>query len=255
MSRTSAATAAAVLELAAELAVVPSPQLPDAVMARLTTLIAGELVVLNDVLGSDAAVVHQPPRGPGGPDPSARLTEVLGEHPVIAHYLSTRDPRPCRVSDLVTRSQWRSSRAFSLLARPHGVDHVLTIPVTLSATGGLAYSISRSGPDFSAHERDVAGLLQPALAALHRPRPGAVPATGAPAVTAATSTEGRGLLTAREHEVLALLAHGLTAQRIAGDLHLSPRTVRKHLQHLYAKLGVHDRLSAVNAGRARGWIP
>jgi DNA-binding CsgD family transcriptional regulator len=248
MSRSSAADAASVLELAAELSQVPSPRLPDDVMARLPALVPGELVVLNSVLSSDEATVQHPTTGAPGTDPSARLTEVLAEHPVVAHYLSTRDPRPCRVSDLVTQQQWRSSRAYSLLARPHGVDHVLTIPVSMGATGGLAYTISRSGSDFSDRDRDVAALLQPALAVLHQPRHG--PA----AEPTAARSPGRGVLTVRELEVLELLAEGRTAQRIATDLHLSPRTVRKHLEHVYTKLGVGDRLSAVNAGRARGWL-
>lgn len=248
MNRSSAADVASMLELAAELSLVPSPRLPDVVMTRLPLLIPGELVVLNRVVSDDEATVQHPTTDAPGSDASARLTDVLAEHPVVAHYLSTRDPRPCRVSDLVSQQQWRSSRAFSLLARPHGVDHVLTIPVSMGATGGLAYTISRSGRDFSARDRDVAGLLQPALTALHHRRPGAAAGGGAGGST------GRDVLTVREHEVLELLAEGRTAQRIATDLHLSPRTVRKHLEHVYTKLGVGDRLSAVNAGRTRGWL-
>jgi DNA-binding CsgD family transcriptional regulator len=52
-------------------------------------------------------------------------------------------------------------------------------------------------------------------------------------------------LTARELEVLALLAQGMIARTIAAQLGLSPRTVNKHLGNLYRKLGTHDRLLAV----------
>lgn len=63
-------------------------------------------------------------------------------------------------------------------------------------------------------------------------------------------TEGRSL-TARELAVLVLLAEGLTAVAIARKLAIAERTVRKHLERIYAKLGVTDRLSAVlNAQRA-----
>lgn len=61
-------------------------------------------------------------------------------------------------------------------------------------------------------------------------------------------------LTAREVEVLQLLAEGLLARTIAARLGLSPRTVHKHLSNVYAKLGVHDRLVAVSIARAQGLI-
>ncbi|MGC3994791.1 MAG: LuxR C-terminal-related transcriptional regulator [Propionicimonas sp.] len=61
-------------------------------------------------------------------------------------------------------------------------------------------------------------------------------------------------LTAREVEVLQLLAEGLLARTIAARLGLSPRTVHKHLSNVYSKLGVHDRLVAVSIARAQGLI-
>ena len=48
----------------------------------------------------------------------------------------------------------------------------------------------------------------------------------------------RGLLTAREREVLALVAEGLTDGAIAQRLYLTRRTVETHLGHVFAKLGV-----------------
>lgn len=54
-------------------------------------------------------------------------------------------------------------------------------------------------------------------------------------------------LTAREHEVLGLLASGLGPIQIAGALAISPRTVATHVEHIYAKLGVHTRAQAVAA--------
>ena len=52
-------------------------------------------------------------------------------------------------------------------------------------------------------------------------------------------------LTPRESEVLLKLTSGRTARAIARELGVSERTVRKHLEHVYEKLGVHDRLGAV----------
>jgi DNA-binding NarL/FixJ family response regulator len=52
-------------------------------------------------------------------------------------------------------------------------------------------------------------------------------------------------LTAREVHILELLAAGLTADAIGRHCGISPRTVGKHLENIYAKLGCHDRLTAV----------
>jgi DNA-binding CsgD family transcriptional regulator len=52
-------------------------------------------------------------------------------------------------------------------------------------------------------------------------------------------------LTAREREVLAWVARGKTNAEIARVLWLAPSTVRKHLENVYAKLGVSTRTAAV----------
>ena len=49
----------------------------------------------------------------------------------------------------------------------------------------------------------------------------------------------------REREVLALTADGLSAPQIGARLHLSPATIKSHLQNVYEKLGVSDRAAAV----------
>lgn len=58
-------------------------------------------------------------------------------------------------------------------------------------------------------------------------------------------------LTGRQAEVLRLLALGYSTQRIAEQLYLSPATVRKHLEHIYERLGVTSRTEAVAVARHR----
>jgi DNA-binding CsgD family transcriptional regulator len=57
-------------------------------------------------------------------------------------------------------------------------------------------------------------------------------------------------LTSREAEVLACVDRGLTDMQIAVELAVSPRTVGKHLEHAYVKLGVPNRMAAVAKVRA-----
>ncbi|HET8628589.1 MAG TPA: response regulator transcription factor [Thermomicrobiales bacterium] len=64
----------------------------------------------------------------------------------------------------------------------------------------------------------------------------------APAAPSATYPAG---LTAREVEVLRLVAQGLSNADVAARLFLSPRTVNTHLTSIYGKLGVENRAAAV----------
>ncbi|CCH31029.1 LuxR C-terminal-related transcriptional regulator [Actinosynnema sp. NPDC047251] len=61
-------------------------------------------------------------------------------------------------------------------------------------------------------------------------------------------------LTDRERSVLAVLAQGLTAEAIARRMDISPRTVHRHLQHLYRKLGTADRLATVLRAQSLGLL-
>jgi DNA-binding NarL/FixJ family response regulator len=60
-----------------------------------------------------------------------------------------------------------------------------------------------------------------------------------------TDFHGRKLLTAREQQVLHLLADGLSNSQLALELKLSEHTVKNHLFRIYEKLGVSNRMEAV----------
>jgi DNA-binding CsgD family transcriptional regulator len=57
---------------------------------------------------------------------------------------------------------------------------------------------------------------------------------------------GRGALSARELEVLGLVAEGKTSREIAAALTISTHTVRRHLENTFAKLGVKSRAAAIS---------
>ncbi len=65
---------------------------------------------------------------------------------------------------------------------------------------------------------------------------------------------GRETVSERELEVLQLVAAGSTNREIAERLFISEATVKTHLLHIYAKLGVNDRAAAVGAGFERGLL-
>jgi DNA-binding NarL/FixJ family response regulator len=75
-------------------------------------------------------------------------------------------------------------------------------------------------------------------------------------VTPATRSPGApvlpGEVTAREAEVLALIAAGLSNREIAVRLHVTEATVKSHINRLFAKIGVRDRAQAVRYAFERG---
>lgn len=83
-------------------------------------------------------------------------------------------------------------------------------------------------------------LVGPIMRELVRP-----PAASGPGAAAASSEPGTPALTARELEVLELMAEGLDHATIADQLYLSPHTARTHIRNVLRKLGAHTRLDAV----------
>lgn len=62
-------------------------------------------------------------------------------------------------------------------------------------------------------------------------------------------------LTTREREVLGHVARGLTSREIAQKLVLSEKTVRNHLEHIYAKIGASNRVGASLYALSHGLVP
>jgi DNA-binding CsgD family transcriptional regulator len=75
-----------------------------------------------------------------------------------------------------------------------------------------------------------------------------------PAILTLPPTQSLEPPTAREREVLALAASGLSTRAIGERLFLSENTIKSHLARIYGKLGARNRAEAVSAGLQAGWI-
>ncbi|WP_245982398.1 response regulator transcription factor [Lentzea flaviverrucosa] len=137
--------------------------------------------------------------------------------------------------------------AWGDIMRPLEVEHQMAIPLTLHGHCHRAFVLVTCGTDFSDDDLTLARRLQALLIGLDRqaqalerwmPR--------------APSHEAS--LTNREVAVLGLVADGLTARAIARRLLISPRTVQKHLEHVYAKLRATDKVSAVLKAQSLGLL-
>ena len=81
-----------------------------------------------------------------------------------------------------------------------------------------------------------------------------VPAASAPFVADAASLE-RLRITPREHEILQLIAAGLSTREIAERLFVSENTVKTHTSRLLEKLDARRRTQAVQTAKAAGILP
>ncbi len=62
-------------------------------------------------------------------------------------------------------------------------------------------------------------------------------------------------LTVREVEVLLLVARGMSSRQIAGQLVISPKTARNHIEHIYTKIGASSRVTACLFAMHEGLVP
>ncbi len=168
------------------------------------------------------------------------------ENPLLQYYMRTQDGRAMRFSDLVTSEELRALPLYKELYRPMGVEHQLAFTLPGSPRQVLAIAMTRGEKDFSDAERDFINdarpfLIQAYLNAIAHQAARAVPqALSSPLLE---TLEAAGL-TPREAEALQLVALGRSNHHVARKLGISHRTVGKHLERAFRKLGVGDRSSA-----------
>jgi len=143
-------------------------------------------------------------------------------------------PRPC----------FRGCTARALPERGEDME-MFAMPALTKAgrrvwlTTAMAVSATLAGPRATVCVfRDVTATRE----LLTRVVDGVMPGKFTPRVAAPT----RAGLTRRETEVLRLMTDGLNTRGVANRLDLSRATVRNHVQHIFGKLGVHNRLEAVS---------
>jgi DNA-binding CsgD family transcriptional regulator len=169
-------------------------------------------------------------------------------HPILQYSRASGGLGFLQIADVPER--WLTPgtmAAWYERARPWGCADQLAFPVQRRADGRRAFVVGRDAP-FSPRELDVARRVWPLLCGLDRQ------AQALRGLPVATDVASEFRLTPRELTVLGLLVEGLTAVAIGRRLTIGERTVQKHLEHAYTKLGVGDRLSAVLRAQQLGLL-
>ena len=191
------------------------------------------LGLLDDVIVVGAA---------GDGDEAVRL---VIEHDADVALLDLRMPRCDGVAATARiRAEHPGTQVVILTTYAEDVD----IMGALKA-GALGYLTKDAGRVQIAGAIRAAAAGQAVLDAQVQQRLLAVAAAGPVPPASTAAPDG---LTARESEVLALIASGLSNREIAGRLYLSEATVKSHINRLFAKTGVRDRAQAVQYAYRHG---
>lgn len=208
--------------------------LPQLVSSELTTLSVCNLETGHRHVVSDQAGAI-----------SAREIEVFDhyffDHPLVREHGRNPAAVTKRVGDLLPESAFRRSPLYNEYYRPIRIDHVMAMPIHVDRRYLVSFVFNRRQRDFSDRDRACLELIRPHLGHLYRLCVAASRVADAPTPTPFAAAA----LTPRELGVLEWLAAGKTDRDIAAILGISPRTVQKHLQRIYEKLGVETRTAAV----------
>lgn len=207
----------------------------------------------------------------------AALVHDVGRFGVSAAVWNTPGPLAHRDWERVRMHSYYVERIFSrpeplhrigLLAATHhermdgsgyhrGIGGVMmSLPARILAAADAYHAMTQDRP----HRR----ALSPAAAGFELRRDAdngrLDPVATAAVLTAAGASAGRagraphGGLTARETEILGLLARGEANKTIARRLAITPKTVGNHVEHIYAKLHVSSRAAAAMVAMQRGLV-
>lgn len=146
-----------------------------------------------------------------------------------------------RLSDVVDMRSFRLSELYAV--HDDDIDFSIQARMPAEEGGHWTLELGRSGRDYSSRDLLFLHVVTPAIIGYEAYR--ALGAKVAELRRLHRDAVPGALLSVRENEVLDLVASGATNAQIAERLWISPATVKKHLENVYAKLEVGGRIAAM----------
>jgi len=215
-------------------------QFPDFVVPALASLVGCDIATYNEI-GPQGVSYRDYPRGCLGMETRETFARFVHEHPLVSHYRNSADGNPVKISDFMDSSAFHRLNLYDFFFRPIPVEHQMAITVSVQGPTVVGIALNRSRHDFTETDRQLLSVLRRPLAQSYS---GLLRAADRRLPYYANPGRSLKLLTAAEFAVLQKAATGATNVAIARHLGCSPRTVAKHLEHVYRKLDVADRTSA-----------
>lgn len=228
-----------VLDTADRAPVVPN-RIPPELLAALAGLVACDAVAFADM--DVATCTHHADDVYDGTTSALHLEpDVAPDSPFWQHYPDTpMCSYPTRTgdhstvtlrSDFYSVREWQRTPMYVDCMKQDGILQELLCPLSGTGSRSRRLIFFRSGNrEFAERDRDVLSLLRPHLAE---------------ALARSTASPAGVELTPRQRELMQFVAAGRTNAEIAALLFVSPHTVRKHLENIFARLGVTCRTAAV----------
>lgn len=202
---------------------------------NLPQLVASEFTTLSIChLASGRREVFGLPAGALSAQDRAAFDRHFHEHPLVRYHAYEGGRGTQRISDSLPMERFRHSALYNDYYRRIRIDHAMALPIYVREGVLVSFVLNRTRRDFTDRERALLDVLRPHLARAYQ------------------RLNRLGGLTAREAEVLRWVAAGKSDAQIAAVLRISARTVQKHLQHCYEKLGVESRTAAALRASGRG---
>ncbi|MEO7221878.1 MAG: LuxR family transcriptional regulator [Devosia sp.] len=182
---------------------------------------------------------------PASPD-FTRFAQRFGNHPILAGRIAAG-----AVGQESLKAFTRRLRLLGTVGNCCGEAELL-LSLELSGLPGrrrlVGIAINRGIRNFDQHDADVLAALKPHLVAAYRTALRVHERLDAPAPPAVVNDLP---LTGRESQVLYWVAMGKTNEEVGSIVGARPLTVKKHLEHIYDKLGVPNRTAAASMFKAQ----
>ncbi len=216
-------------------------------VAAVTHVLPSDLVTYNEVdLISRADRIfispHDDRLAAGTPDYAAFMRHI-DEHPLIAHNARVADPVPRKISDFLSNRQFRSLGLHSEFFQVFDVNFQMAMVVLHAGQRMIGVAANRALTDFTERERACLGVLRSHVVQAYR-HGLSIERARAGLHSEAGVCAGASALTPREVEVLHWVAAGKSNDEVARIVGVASATVKKHLEHIYEKLGVANRTAA-----------
>lgn len=173
------------------------------------------------------------------------------DHPVLAYYMSERNkvsPPVRKIGDFLTQSTYRETPLYRECYRHLDTEHQIILPLSIEGiTIGIA--INRDRHEFSERDRATLELLRPHFVLAwqrNNARKRMAALFDVEQEDFACESLRRLGMTPQQARVLFWTIQGKTSPEIAMLLASKPRTIHKHVEHIFRKLGVNNRAAAIS---------
>jgi DNA-binding CsgD family transcriptional regulator len=192
--------------------------------------------------GSGNGCVREDGSSMGGEEVLERIIANIKSCPIHRWHGDGHDDEIVTLSTITELAEYRDGSHYKAVYGGSGVADILSIPVGSGETIARVL-VCRDGDGFSDEEIDAARILQPVVTGCLRQTQVMEQLRSDPLSEEAMRERG---LTAREAQIFCRLASGATSQAAGQELGISVRTVEKHVQNIYARIGARNRSEAIS---------